>query len=79
MPLFAAGAVGAFIVFGSADARTDSPTNLILAGVAVGALFTAIVSFMMVLKIQNLQDVYMWLMGSLSGRGGANSLRSLTC
>ncbi|HHT73256.1 MAG TPA: iron ABC transporter permease [Firmicutes bacterium] len=72
LPLFAfAGAVGAtFIVFrvGLMHGRIH-PTNLILAGVAVGALFTAIVSFMMVLKIQNLQDVYMWLMGSLSGRG----------
>ncbi len=45
------------------------PTSLILAGVAVSAVFTALVSFMMVLRIQNLQDVYLWLMGSLSGRG----------
>ncbi|MGI6148288.1 MAG: FecCD family ABC transporter permease [Limnochordia bacterium] len=72
LPLYAfAGAVGAtFIVYrvGLMHGRLH-PTNLILAGVAVGALFTAMVSFMMVFKIQNLQDVYMWLMGSLSGRG----------
>lgn len=45
------------------------PTSLILAGVAVSAVLTAVVSFLMVLRIQNLQDVYLWLMGSLSGRG----------
>lgn len=45
------------------------PTSLILAGVAVSAVLTALVSFLMVLRIQNLQDVYLWLMGSLSGRG----------
>lgn len=72
LPLFAfVGALGATIIVyrvGRVKGRIH-PTNLILAGVAVGSLFTAIVSFMMVLKIQNLQDVYMWLMGSLSGRG----------
>ncbi|NLL49369.1 MAG: iron ABC transporter permease [Firmicutes bacterium] len=45
------------------------PTSLILAGVAVSAVLTAIVSLLMVLRIQNLTDVYIWLMGSLSGRG----------
>lgn len=45
------------------------PTSLILAGVAVSAVLTALVSLLMVLRIQNLQDVYIWLMGSLSGRG----------
>lgn len=72
VPLFAfVGALGAtFVVYrvGLVKGRIH-PTNLILAGVAVGSLFTAVVSFMMVMKIQNLQDVYMWLMGSLSGRG----------
>lgn len=45
------------------------PTSIILAGVAIGAFLTAVVSLLMVLRIQNLQDVYLWLMGSLSGRG----------
>lgn len=45
------------------------PTSLLLAGVAIGAFLTALVSLLMVLQIQNLQDVYLWLMGSLSGRG----------
>lgn len=53
---------------GSRRGRLE-PTGLILAGVAIGAFLTAIVSLLMVLRIQNLQDVYLWLMGSLSGRG----------
>lgn len=45
------------------------PTSLILAGVAISSLLTALVSLLMVLNIKNLADVYLWLMGSLSGRG----------
>ncbi len=72
LPVFAfLGALGATAVvarLGSKRGRLD-PTSLILAGVAIGAFLTAIVSLLMVLRIQNLQDVYLWLMGSLSGRG----------
>ena len=72
LPLFAfIGAVLATLVVyrvGMVRGRLH-PTNLILAGVAVAALLTAFVSFLMVLRIQNIQDVYLWLMGSLSGRG----------
>jgi len=72
LPLFAfAGAMLAtWIVsrLGRQRGRLE-PTTLILAGVAVSAVLTAMVSLLMVLRIQNLQDVYVWLMGSLSGRG----------
>jgi iron complex transport system permease protein len=72
LPLFAfAGAMLAtWIVsrLGQQRGRLE-PTTLILAGVAVSAVLTAMVSLLMVLRIQNLQDVYVWLMGSLSGRG----------
>ncbi|NMB19280.1 MAG: iron ABC transporter permease [Firmicutes bacterium] len=72
LPLFAF--VGAMLAtwtvsrLGKQRGRLE-PTSLILAGVAVSAVLTAIVSLLMVLRIQNLQDVYIWLMGSLSGRG----------
>ena len=72
LPVFAfAGALLAtWIVSGLGRQRGRlEPTSLILAGVAVSAVFTAMVSLLMVLRIQNLQDVYLWLMGSLSGRG----------
>lgn len=72
LPIFAfAGAVFAtWIVsrLGRQRGRLE-PTTLILAGVAVSAVLTAMVSLLMVLRIQNLQDVHLWLMGSLSGRG----------
>ncbi len=72
LPAFAfAGAMLATWVvsrLGQHRGRLES-TSLLLAGVAMGAFLTAIVSLMMVLRIQNLQDVYLWLMGSLSGRG----------
>ena len=53
------------------------PTSLILAGVAVGSFLTAMVSLLMVLNIKNLADVYLWLMGSLSGRGWKHFLVAL--
>ncbi|HBN97341.1 MAG TPA: iron ABC transporter [Firmicutes bacterium] len=72
LPVFAfAGAMVATLIvsrLGKYRGRLE-PTSLILAGVAVGAVLTAVVSFLMVLRIQNLADVYLWLMGSLSGRG----------
>jgi len=71
LPLFAfAGAVLATLTVARLGQRRGrlEPTSLLLAGVAVGAFLTAVVSALMVLRIENLQDVYLWLMGSLSGR-----------
>lgn len=72
LPVFAfVGAVAAtFVVYrlGQRRGRLE-PTALILAGVAMGSFLTSMVSLLMVLRIQNLHDVYLWLMGSLSGRG----------
>lgn len=72
LPVFAfAGAMLATYVVSLLGRRRGrlEPTSLLLAGVAIGAFLTAVVSLLMVLRIQNLQDVYIWLMGSLSGRG----------
>ncbi|NLJ80356.1 MAG: iron ABC transporter permease [Firmicutes bacterium] len=75
LPFFALGGAlaAAFAVsrLGRRRGRLE-PTALILAGVAISAVLTALVSLLMVLRIQNLQDVYLWLMGSLSGRGWAH-------
>ncbi|WP_461370379.1 FecCD family ABC transporter permease [Candidatus Darwinibacter acetoxidans] len=71
LPLFAfAGALVATWVVSRLGQRRGrlEPTSLLLAGVAVGAFLTAVVSLLMVLRIENLQEVYLWLMGSLSGR-----------
>lgn len=72
LPLFAfLGAIGATILVAQLGRRQGrlEPTSLVLAGVALGSFLTAVVSLFMVLKINNLQEVYLWLMGSLSGRG----------
>lgn len=71
LPLFAfGGAVAATLVVSRLGQRRGliEPTSLLLGGVALGAFLTAVVSLLMVLRIENLQDVYLWLMGSLSGR-----------
>lgn len=72
LPVFAfLGAISAaYLVsrLGQHRGRLES-TSLLLAGVAIGSFLTAVVSLLMVLRIQNLQDVYLWLMGSFSGRG----------
>ncbi len=65
------GALGsAYLVYrlGRVHGRVQ-PLQLLLAGVAIASVLTAVVSFLMVLRVQNLQDIYLWLMGSLSGRG----------
>lgn len=80
LPLFAfVGALGTTAIvarLGQQRGQLES-TSLILAGVAVGSFLTAIVSLLMVLRIQNLQDVYLWLLGSLSGRGWKHLLVAL--
>ncbi|HIE51549.1 MAG TPA: iron ABC transporter permease, partial [Armatimonadetes bacterium] len=43
--------------------------TLLLTGLAVGTLLTALTSFLMLLGAYDLHGVLFWLMGSLSGRG----------
>jgi iron complex transport system permease protein len=49
--------------------RTVSVGNLLLSGVAVGAFLSALVSLVIVLSRQQLNEIVFWLMGSLVGRG----------
>ncbi|HBG09710.1 MAG: FecCD family ABC transporter permease [Limnochordia bacterium] len=80
LPLFAfAGAILATLAVARLGQRRGrlEPTSLLLAGVAMGAFLTAVVSLLMVLRIENLQDVYLWLMGSLSGRTWDHLLMAL--
>lgn len=50
------------------SAGTDTAT-LILAGVAVGAFLTAAQTFVQQLRVQSLQQVYMWILGRLTTNG----------
>jgi len=45
-----------------------SVTSLLLAGVAVSAVLSALLSFILLLSGQMLQGIVVWLMGNLSGR-----------
>lgn len=67
---FLGGLLAAGLVYGLARARGSRRTSvftLILAGVAVGALFSAITSFMVFLssKGERMADIVFWIMGGL--------------
>lgn len=69
VPLFAfAGAiVSTLIVYGfSRIGKTLPVTTLILAGVALGALLGAVVSYLIISSGENIHGIVFWLMGSFS-------------
>ncbi len=70
LPLAAfAGAVGAVTltyVVGATVGRQGATVSIVLAGVAVAALLTAIQTFLQQQHAQDLQSVYAWILGSLT-------------
>jgi iron complex transport system permease protein len=70
LPLAAfAGAVGAVTltyVVGATVGRQRATVSIVLAGVAVAALLTAIQTFLQQQHAQDLQNVYAWILGSLT-------------
>lgn len=66
-----AGALGAMLlVYGLSTRGGQVPVALLLlTGVAVGAMATAIVSLMMLMGNEDVRMIVFWLMGSLSSRG----------
>lgn len=68
LPLFAfAGAVGTgAVILGIARARQGSVETLLLAGVALSSLLSAIVAFLTLYNRQSSQQVYDWLLGSVA-------------
>lgn len=73
VPLVAfAGALVAVAAAGTLNARrgrTSSPASLILAGVAVAALLTAIQTYVQQRHQESLRQVYAWILGRLSTSG----------
>ncbi|TFZ40375.1 iron ABC transporter permease [Soehngenia longivitae] len=62
--------VAVFIVYNIGKINNKLSTNtLLLAGVAVGQFFTAIMSFLMVFNSNDMSRIIYWTMGSLSGKG----------
>ncbi|MER7014644.1 iron ABC transporter permease [Saccharopolyspora sp. NPDC000359] len=63
----ALGGVGLTWLVGRSAGRET--TTLVLAGVAVGAFLTAGQTFVQQLRVESLQQVYMWILGRLSTTG----------
>lgn len=62
-------AVVATLALGRTGHRTRSTSGLVLAGVAVGAFFTAIQTFLQQRNSPVLQEVYTWILGGLATAG----------
>ncbi|MBM7614411.1 FecCD family ABC transporter permease [Alkaliphilus hydrothermalis] len=59
-----------FIVYQLAKVKNKVPvTTLLLGGIAVGQLFTAMMSFIMVISSKDVTSIVYWTMGSFSSRG----------
>jgi len=67
------GALGATaVIYGLARVERTTPVmTLLLAGVAVGSLLSAVTSFLMFARPQHLHDAMFWLFGSFSQAGWA--------
>lgn len=57
-----------YLVAGATRLRSDA-SSLLLAGTALGSLFSALVSIVLALKDQDLHQAWFWLLGGFSGRG----------
>nr|WP_239551086.1 iron chelate uptake ABC transporter family permease subunit [Halanaerobacter jeridensis] len=72
IPLFAflGAVITVFIVYKLAQVGDKiSVSTLLLAGVAVGAFLSALVSLLMVFNNDSMQQIVYWMMGSLSSKG----------
>lgn len=57
-----------YLVAGATRLRSDA-SSLLLAGTALGSLFSALVSIVLALKDKDLHQAWFWLLGGFSGRG----------
>ncbi|NLK08186.1 MAG: iron chelate uptake ABC transporter family permease subunit [Firmicutes bacterium] len=75
---FLGAVVTTFVVYNIARTGGRVPVaTLLLAGIAASSLLTAMVSFLMVLSNQSMQEIMYWMMGSLSGRSWSHVTASL--
>lgn len=65
----ALGAVALTYLLGGAGGRDRSPATLILAGVAVSAFLAAAQTYLLQRNIDNVREVYSWLLGRLATAG----------
>lgn len=57
-----------YLVAGASRVKSDA-SSLLLAGTALGSLFSALVSITLALKDKDLHQAWFWLLGGFSGRG----------
>ena len=75
---FAGAVLATFLVYNIARVGGRVPVaTLLLAGIAVSSLLSAVVSFLLVLSSQSMHEIVYWMMGSLSGRSWAHVKVSL--
>lgn len=73
---FAGALVAVTLVYNIARTRNKVPVHtLLLAGVAIGQFFTAIMSFLMVIHDKAMTKIIYWTLGSLAGKGWAPVIR----
>ncbi|MBU5675389.1 iron chelate uptake ABC transporter family permease subunit [Alkaliphilus sp. MSJ-5] len=67
---FTGALLATLIVYNMARIKGKVPvTTLLLAGIATGQFFTAIMSFIMTISTRDVSTIIFWTMGSFSGRG----------
>src|SRR6516164_3129815 len=64
---FAGSLAGVMIAYLSGAVASSGTATLLLTGVAVGLFLTAVQTYLMQRSAQDLQQIYFWLLGSLSG------------
>jgi iron complex transport system permease protein len=67
-------AVGLTYLLGGAGGRDRSPATLILAGVAISAFLAAGQTYLMQRNVDNIREVYSWLLGRLATAGWHDTL-----
>lgn len=70
-----AGSLGSvFLVYGLSTAGTSRPPTvaMLLAGSALGSLFSSLVSFIMAVRDSQLHQIFFWLLGGFGGRTWAD-------
>jgi len=76
---FAGGLLATLVVYlvsGASRTRAEAST-LLLAGTALGSLFSALVSVILALKDKDLHRAFFWMLGGFSGRGMNDLLSAL--
>jgi iron complex transport system permease protein len=64
---FAGSLAGVAVAYAAGSVTGSGTATLLLAGVAVGLFLTAVQTYLLQRSAQDLQQVYSWLLGSLSG------------